>query len=319
MENTFDQGLCLAYLKKGRLRSAMEYLAQFPEQAELCRRCTSLFQQENYLSYDVDGSLQDILLAYQKYYRDAFYLEQRPEEAAERLRARLAGLLPADCGAALDELEERAAEAFRAGGLHFLGGRTGGWYGPYIWRTEELKRYTVELPDGVQEYAVKLLDGFVMESWLSYLTFGMSGTGGWSNGDGLIHCVRRHYDPDSESFQVSLLKHEAQHASDQGRYPGMSSEDLEYRAKLVELIYSEERNMMTRFDGEADAAKKSDGHALASSRIVEGFAACLGPGGALDALSIKDIQAIAGRLFAESARDVAGKYPARTDVEQGAL
>ena len=102
MENTFDQGLCLAYLKKGRLRSAMEYLAQFPEQAELCRRCTSLFQQENYLSYDVDGSLQDILLAYQKYYRDAFYLEQRPEEAAERLRARLAGLLPADCGAALD-------------------------------------------------------------------------------------------------------------------------------------------------------------------------------------------------------------------------
>ena len=109
MENTFDQGLCLAYLKKGRLRSAMEYLAQFPEQAELCRRCTSLFQQENYLSYDVDGSLQDILLAYQKYYRDAFYLEQRPEEAAERLRARLAGLLPADCGAALDELEERAA------------------------------------------------------------------------------------------------------------------------------------------------------------------------------------------------------------------
>ena len=99
----------------------------------------------------------------------------------------------------------------------------------------------------------------------------------------------------------------------------MTSEDLEYRAKLVELIYSEERNMMNRFDGEADAAKKSDGHALASSRIVEGFAACLGPGGALDALSIKDIQAIAGRLFAESARDVAGKYPARTDVEQGAL
>ena len=77
--------------------------------------------------------------------------------------------------------------------------------------------------------------------------------------------------------------------------------------------------MMTRFDGEADAAKKSDGHALASSRIVEGFAACLGPGGALDTLSIKDIQAIAGRLLAESTRDVAKKYPARTDVEQGAL
>ncbi len=58
-----------------------------------------------------------------------------------------------------------------------------------------------------------------MESWLSYLTFGLSGTGGWSNGDGLIHCVKRHYDLKSESFRVSLLKHEAQHASDQSRYP----------------------------------------------------------------------------------------------------
>ena len=309
MENTFDQGLCLAYLKKGRLRSAMEYLAQFPEQAELCRRCTSLFQQENYLSYDVDGSLQDILLAYQKYYRDAFYLEQRPEEAAERLRARLAGLLPADCGAALDELEERAAEAFRAGGLHFLGGRTGGWYGPYIWRTEELKRYTVELPEGVQEYAVKLLDGFVMESWLSYLTFGMSGTGGWSNGDGLIHCVRRHYDPDSESFQVSLLKHEAQHASDQGRYPGMSSEDLEYRAKLVELIYSEERPLLDQFLREADASNAGNGHGLAAERIARGFQARLDRGRAeLAGLPIREVQAASLALFRESAGDMDRKY-----------
>ena len=86
MENTFDQGLCLAYLKRGRLRTAMEYLAQFPEQAELYQRCTSLFQQENYLSYDVDGSLQDILLAYQKYYRDAFYLPRRCRWSCRRSR-----------------------------------------------------------------------------------------------------------------------------------------------------------------------------------------------------------------------------------------
>ena len=306
MKTAFDQNLCLAWLKKGRLRPAMEYLAQFPEQAELYRQYMSLYQQEQYLSYDVDSQLQDILLAYQKYYRDAFYLEQSPEEAAEGLRARLAGLLGAGA-ASLDELEELAAEAFRAGGFHFLGGRTGGCYGPYIWRTEELRRYEVELPEGVQEHAVKLLGGFVMESWLSYLTFGLSGTGGWSNGDGLIHCVKRHYDLESESFRVSLLKHEAQHASDQSRYPGMSSADLEYRAKLVELIYSEERQLLGRFLQEADAANPGSGHGLAAERIVRGFARRQ-DGDGLAALPIETVRAAALELFRESSREMAEKY-----------
>lgn len=306
MKTAFDQNLCLAWLKKGRLRPAMEYLAQFPEQAELYQQYMSLYQQEHYLSYDVDSQLQDILLAYQKYYRDAFYLEQSPEEATEGLRARLAGLLGAGA-ASLDELEELAAEAFRAGGFHFLGGRTGGCYGPYIWRTEELRRYEVELPEGVQEYAVKLLGGFVMESWLSYLTFGLSGTGGWSNGDGLIHCVKRHYDLESESFRVSLLKHEAQHASDQSRYPGMSSADLEYRAKLVELIYSEERQLLGRFLQEADAANPSSGHGLAAERIVRGFARQQ-DGDGLAALPIETVRAAALELFRESSREMAEKY-----------
>lgn len=306
MKTAFDQNLCLAWLKKGRLRPAMEYLARFPEQAELYRQYISLYQQEQYLSYDVDSRLQDILLAYQKYYRDAFYLEQSPEEATEGLRARLAGLLEGGA-ASLDELEELAAEAFRAGGFHFLGGRTGGCYGPYIWRTEELRRYEVELPEGVQEYAVKLLGGFVMESWLSYLTFGLSGTGGWSNGDGLIHCVKRHYDLKSESFRVSLLKHEAQHASDQGRYPGMSSADLEYRAKLVELIYSEERQLLGRFLQEADAANPGSGHGLAAERIVRGFARQQ-DGDGLAALPIETVRAAALELFWESSREMAEKY-----------
>ena len=165
----------------------------------------------------------------------------------------------------------------------------------------------MELPESVQEYAVKLLGGFVMESWLSYLTFGLSGTGGWSNGDGLIHCVKRHYDLESESFQVSLLKHEAQHASDQSRYPGMSSADLEYRAKLVELIYSEERQLLGRFLQEADAANPGSGHGLAAERIVRGFARRQ-DGDGLAALPIETVRAAALELFRESSREMAEKY-----------
>jgi len=137
--------------------------------------------------------------------------------------------------------------------------------------------------------------------------FGLSGTGGWSNGDGLIHCVKRHYDLESESFRVSLLKHEAQHASDQSRYPGMSSADLEYRAKLVELIYSEERQLLGRFLQEADAANPGNAHGLAAERIVRGFARRQ-DGDGLAALPIETVRAAALELFRESSREMAEKY-----------
>ena len=309
MENSFDWSLCLAYLKKGNLRSTMEYAAQFPEHAELYQKYVSLFQQENYLLYKVDDRLQDILLIYQKYYRDVFYLEQSPEDAAEGLRTRLAERFQTDPAAPLDELEEKVAEAFRSHSLYALTGRTGGYYGPYIWRTEELKHYAVELPEVVQDYAVKLLDSFIMESWLNYLTFGMSGTGGWSNGDGLIHCVKHCYDLDSEGFRVSLLKHEAQHAADQNRYPGMSSEDLEYRAKLVELIYSEERQLLDHFIQEADTTSASNSHGLAAERIARGFEARLDKTREeLNGLPIKEVQAISLALFRESTEEMDRKY-----------
>lgn len=309
METCFDRDLCLAHLVKGRLRAAMDYAARFPEQGALYQKYVSLFQQENYLSYGVEDHLENILQAYQKYYRDAFYLEQSPEEAAGHLRSRLAELLQADPAGTLDELEEKAAEAFRAGGFHFLGGRTSGWYGPYIWRTEELKRYAVELPEGVREYAVKLLDGFVMESWLHYLTFGQSGTGGWSNGDGLIHCVKHCYDLDSESFQVSLLKHEAQHAADQARYPGMPPQDLEYRAKLVELVYSRERNLLERFLGQANTASPLDGHGLAAERIIRGFEARRNRSrDGLATLPVETVQAVSLELFRDSSAEMERKY-----------
>ena len=314
----FSKAQYRGHLIRGDLLGAIRYIKQFPEQAELAERYRKRFEGEEYAASGEDAVLEAILSAYRKYYRETFYLGMDREKAEDRLSGRLARVLGAEKGT-VEQLEEKVAETVRGRGLYFLGGRTSGWYGPYIWKAMETKTYQVELPEGVQAYSIRLLDGFLSRSWLDYISFGEIGTGGWSNGDGLIHCVREAYDVASESFRVSLLKHEAQHALDLARYPGMTSEDLEYRAKLVELIYSEERNMMTRFDGEADAAKKSDGHALASSRIVEGFAACLGPGGALDTLSIKDIQAIAGRLLAESTRDVAKKYPARTDVEQGAL
>ena len=173
------------------------------------------------------------------------------ETRAEKL---LCNKLAAHFGTAdtkkLSDIEERyVKKAFQKEGFFFLGGRTGGYYGPYIWRNTETKTYKVELPEGIQEYSVNLLDGFIMKSWLDYLSLSEIGTGGWTDGDGIINCVKSAYDLESESFQVSLLKHEAQHARDLYAVPNLPSADLEYRAKLVELIHNFGDRMSTGFLG----------------------------------------------------------------------
>lgn len=284
-------------------------MEQFPETAALYQKGVDLYQKEHYLTYDVDVELNEILLVYQKYYRDAFYLELSADEAAQRLQERLAELFRVTLDASLDKLEEMAETAFRQKSFHALMGRTSGYYGPYIWKVEELRHYKVELPEGEQDYAVKFLDGFIMKSWLDYISFGETGTGGWSNGDGLIHCVRAAYDLESEDFQVSLLKHEAQHAMDQARYKGITNEELEYRAKLVELVYSRERRMLERFVSQADVTKTDNGHGLAAERIVRGFEICLKKDrDSLAELPLESVQTIAQLLFSESSEEMAAKY-----------
>ena len=305
----FSKDILRGMIVKGNLREAMAYLGQFPEAAALYQKGVDLYQKEHYLTYDVDAELNEILLAYQKYYRDVFYLELSAEESAQRLRERLAKLFQATSDFPLDELEEMAGAAFRQKSLHALMGRTSGYYGPYIWKVEELRHYKVELPEGTQDYAVKFLDGFIMKSWLDYISFGETGTGGWSNGDGLIHCVRAAYDLESEDFQVSLLKHEAQHAMDQARYKDITNKELEYRAKLVELIYSQKRRMLERFVSQADATRADNGHGLSAEHIVRGFEICLKKGRSrLAGLPIETVQTVAQSLFAESCEEMAVKY-----------
>lgn len=309
MAPEFDQDIFYGRLVNGALRPAMDYLRQFPRQAELYQKYTSLFQEEHEPPCDAAPELREILRLYQKYYRDAFCLELPAGDAAERLRRRLADLLQTDPAAPLDSLEETAAEVFRCRSFHVLTGRTGGYYGPYIWKTQELASYRVELPEGTRDYAVMLLDGFLSKGWLDYISLGAVSTGGWSNGDGLIHCIRSSYDLDSEDFQISLLKHEAQHGADLEHYPNISPQDLEYRAKLVELIYSSQRPLLERFLGEADAAGPDSGHGLASARIARDFQNRLHSSpGQLAALPIPEVQAAARALFAESSAEMAKKY-----------
>lgn len=303
MSIEFIPDIYYGYILKGDLHGAINYVKQFSSQNGLYKRFVSIFEDENYITYDIDPFLNGILMIYQRYYRDVFFLCTGKKAAAEKLKGRLCEYLGiANCDTNLDSLEEnQIVRAFSDKDYYFLGGRTSGYQGPYVWKTTETVTYEVELPDGLQTYTVKLLDDFITKGWIDYLSFGEISAGGWTDDDGIINCVRSSYDFDSENFRVSLLKHEAQHARDIARNKNMSSVELEYRAKLIELIYSKERNMIEQFAREADSTDKDNGHAVAASEILAGFARVLDlPYEEILKLPIVRIQAAARELLEDS-------------------
>lgn len=300
---TFSSDVYAGFIIQGDLNGAIAYVKQFPDQADRYQRYMDWLEHEKYTAYDATDDVNRVLTIYQQYYRDVFYDCMDREKAAGHLHVRLCALLGVDeANTALDDLEqEHLPVLFERRGLSFMGGKTSGYYGPYVWRTTENVTYDVELPEGRQRYGVKLLDGFLTCSWMDALSFGMIGAGGWTDGDGIINCVKSAWNPDSEHFQVSLLKHEAQHARDLIRYEHMSSADLEYRAKLVELIYSRERNLLIPFAQEANSGDQSNGHAAAASKILKEFSRKLGVSRErIQQLSIGDIQSTARMLLEES-------------------
>lgn len=289
------------YIVQGDLLRAMDYLQNCDDSADLSARYHALFEQEHYLHYDVPPMLDRILNAYQHYYREVFYLLVGKDAACRHLETRLAALLgQPDNTLTLEVLEQHhLPNLFQREGFSFLGGRTCGYHGPYVWKTTEIASYNVELPDGIQPYTVKLLDGFITRSWLDYLSFGAVTPGGWADADGTINCIVSSYDLNSEAFTVSLLKHEAQHARDLAHNPDLSSATLEYRAKLIELIYSVQRNLLAQFVHEADPSDPSNGHGIAAHRLCQQYTAILGHTD-YASVPIPQIQSIAKTLFKES-------------------
>ena len=256
---------------KGDMKGAIAYMREHEEFRDVLPAYTAIFEEQEYRTFEVSERLNEILRWYQVYFRDVFYCGLPEAEAADKLRAGLGAILGMP-GAEEALLTERLRALFEAEGCHALFGKTQGYYGPYIWRETVPTVYQVQLPDGTAEYTVNLLKGFVFRGWMDYLTFGRYGTGGWASPDGTINCVERAYDLESERFQVSLLKHEAQHTADMKRFPGITPAELEYRAKLVELYYASDLGLLRKFLSEAEDGRAGDSHAAASVRIRRDFA-----------------------------------------------
>lgn len=225
--------------------------------------------------------VRQVLTLYAKYYV-AVLTRQTPPAEAERALATALNQDVFSAGAttpplSLDEVEIKLAEKFTSIGWHFLGGKTHPFYGPYIYEQRIPTTYTIELPLGSRELTVHVMRNFHSLSWLDFATFGKIGTGGWAKSDGL-YCVIEKYDVESESFRVNYLQHEAQHVDDYLRFPQLKTGHqaiLEFRAKLVELIYAESDRAFRQFMREA----KNDAnypHVWASHQLKQAILPKLG-------------------------------------------
>lgn len=281
----------------GDIKGAIRYMRIHKEFKDILPACVTIFENCEYRTYEISDNLNEILRLYQIYFRDIFYCGLKETQASDKLLIELKNLLNMP-NADEARLEKQLQSRFENEGYHALFGKTQGYYGPYIWKDTNSTTYNVELPEGMVEYTINILKGFVFRGWMDYLTFGRYGTGGWTSADGTINCVEQAYDFKSERFLVSFLKHEAQHSVDMKQFPQITPTELEYRAKLVELYYSSDSRLLNKIISVANPNKMDDPHAIASSWIKQKFADT----------ALSSIQAQALELFHASTTEMKEKY-----------
>lgn len=129
----------------------------------------------------------------------------------------------------------------------------------FIWDKESTKKYEVILPKDTVKTTVVFIESYHICGYDDFATFGDSQVGGWAiKESATLYCNKGTYDLNSEKFEVSYLKHESLHFTDLNNYPNLSSTDLEYRSKVIELMYCTEGTIYDRISEFVSGANKAD-------------------------------------------------------------
>jgi hypothetical protein len=117
----------------------------------------------------------------------------------------------------------------------------------------------VILPKDTVKTTVVFIESYHINGYDEFATFGDSQVGGWAiKESATLYCNKGTYDLNSEKFKVSYLKHESLHFTDLNNYPNLSSTDLEYRSKVIELMYCTEGTIYDRISEFVSGANKAD-------------------------------------------------------------
>ena len=143
----------------------------------------------------------------------------------------------------------------------------------FIWNKESTKKYEVILPKDTTKTSVVFIESYHINGYDEFATAGDIQVGGWATKESAtLYCNKGVYDLNSETFEVSYLKHESLHFTDLNYYPNLSSADLEYRSKVIELMYCTEETIydnIEMFMVGANEANRDNSHPYANYILIE--------------------------------------------------
>ncbi|MEM9385489.1 MAG: hypothetical protein AAGA68_10540 [Pseudomonadota bacterium] len=177
---------------------------------------------------------------YQRYWRRSLKAPESRHRHTKELEQALRQHMRLPDGTDSVAIERALRARLEAQGLHALLGQTGVLRELMIWRREERRSETVEMPHGTYSTDVAFLDDFVVTGWGQFATCETRGAGGWVADKTLFAVVPIYEDLEGEEFRVTFLGHETQHFLDLEQFPDMAPWELEYRAKLMELAMAQD-------------------------------------------------------------------------------
>lgn len=215
------------------------------------------------------GLLDDVVSAYRDYWVKSL-LGDRPQAGQDSMleQALREMMLTRNPNAQALDVYGQVEAALRRLGLGVLAIPASPLQDLFVWRRQRDEDFTVALSDQTRAVRVVFLNDFVSLGWKDYASLGLATTTGWAE-DGVLYCVEKSYLASTERFEVSFLKHETRHLADLERFPDLRSVDLEYRAKLTELVFASQTLQGLLEDFAVKSAPQSGSpHAEANFRVI---------------------------------------------------
>ena len=220
-------------------------------------------------SFKTSGNqfVDNVLRIYRAYWVRVLMMEEESSEGFKNLKNELSSLLISSGYQESNKPIQQIKSILNDKGYHILTGRTFPYQEMMIWKDQVEKKYQIQLTDTIQEMNLVVLNDFVSKGWLSFSSFGYNASAGWATNNQLF-IVAPQYNLDSESFYISYLKHEARHLIDKKLF-NLGTTELEYRAKLTELIYADKTSikLLNKFIIEGNKTSKSP-HGKANYRLI---------------------------------------------------
>lgn len=212
---------------------------------------------------------KQVLLNYKNYWFLAMNNLDKHKSLEQDLLVALSKILNIRSPRTFEQVEKLLSARLLDRGYYSLQGRTGKLRDLMIWSSQNERAENVYLLDKTVESKVFYLNDFLSFGWSSYFACDRIGTGGWAKKDGLYVVSPKWKSLSDEKFRVSFLAHESQHFSDYNMFPNLKGWELEYRAKLIELILSKksQSSLMQRFIGN-QGNDPNDAHSYAHTRLI---------------------------------------------------